>query len=146
MELSRALGCFAAPGCLEMPAWNGHSGSGPLREPGGAAGMGGVDLVGISGISHCPLENDLYFTSFSFPAAAFSVRIFQVVRFCDQYLGCGGVWMERLDGMDSEDLYIFFLLPVSKCSFLTIDCGFGLSFSLFLFLPVRTWRAGTDLS
>lgn len=55
---------------LEMPAWNGPAGSRPLREPAGAAGMGGVGLVCILGISHCPLENDLYFTHSVSPAVS----------------------------------------------------------------------------
>lgn len=68
MELNRALGCFAVLGCLEMPAWNGRAGSGPAGSLVVPLALGVVDLVGILGISHCPLEKDLYFTSFSFPS------------------------------------------------------------------------------
>lgn len=72
--------------------------------------MGVVHLVGILGISHCPLENDLYFTSFGCPsfetrcAAAFpsqdipGFHVF-VIKIWDVM-----VWMEGLDGIKSEDL------------------------------------------
>lgn len=97
---------------LEMPAWNGRAGSRPLREPAGAAGMGGAALVGILGISHCPLENDLYFTSFSFPSCE-QLRsqsgYSRLSGFCDQNLRCDGVCMEDLDGMDSEVFWWVFL-------------------------------------
>lgn len=48
--------------------------------------------------------------------------------FCDQYLGCDGVWMERLDGMDSEDLYIF-----SFACFKVFFSDYSLWFWSFLF-------------
>lgn len=56
--------------------------------------------------------------------------------FLDQNLGCDGDWVEGLDGMDSEDF--FFLLPISKRSFLTTGWGFGLSLPLLLFCPSFT--------
>lgn len=68
MELNKALGCFALLGCLEMPAWNGRAGSGRAGSVEVPLALGVVDLVDILAISHCPLENDLYFTWFSFPS------------------------------------------------------------------------------
>lgn len=132
-----------------MPAWNGRAGSGPAGSPVVPLALGVVDLVGVLGISHCPLENDLYFTSFSFPsfvtwwAVVLSVKIFQVVRFLWSKFG---MWW-CLDGRVRwyglwRFIYIFFLLSVSKCSFLTIDCGFGLSFSLFCFSFTSHWEPG----
>lgn len=89
---------------------------GPLREPAGAAAaMGGVGLV--FGDLTLPSGERPLFCFIQFPQLWDFVSSCILSRdipgfvglsgFCDQNLGCDGVCMEGLDGMDSEDLYLF---------------------------------------
>lgn len=148
--VKQSSGEFAVLGWLEMPAWNGHAGS-----PQGAWwcwAMGGV--VWYSGDLTLPSGERPLFYFIQFPqlwdfVSSSSVRIFQVVRVCDENLGCDGICMEGLDGMESEDLYIFFPFACFKVFFSDYRLWVWSLLLYFLFLihlPLRTWRAGTDFS
>lgn len=103
--VKQSSGCSAVLGWLEKPAWNGPAGS-ARGEPGGAAAVGVAGLVfwgSHSALWSCHLLNSVS------PALGLGEQLCshsgysRLSGFCHQYLGCDGVWMERLDGMDSED-------------------------------------------